>query len=125
MKIFATNIDESFIGSIIKKLLEQIVIENKPSCKGNSFFIVAKKNSEDRINPETRTNKNINLIKNNTNNGQILDEVKHLRHDNNSKNTIIKLFQTSQNLLPINRIKRNLSFHLENMLKTLQLLIKV
>ena len=36
-------------------------------------------------------NKNINLIKNNMNNGQILDEVKHLRDDNNSKNTIIKL----------------------------------
>ena len=36
-------------------------------------------------------NKNMNLIKNNMNNGQILDEVKHLRDDNNSKNTIIKL----------------------------------
>ena len=33
-------------------------------------------------------NKNINLIKNNMNNGQILDDVKHLRDDNNSKNTI-------------------------------------
>ena len=36
-------------------------------------------------------NKNINLIKNNMNNDQILDEVKHLRDDNNSKNTTIKL----------------------------------
>ena len=35
--------------------------------------------------------KNINLIKNNMNNGQVLDEVKHLRDDSNSKNTIIKL----------------------------------
>ena len=35
--------------------------------------------------------KNINLIKNNMNNGQILDGVKHLRDNNNSKNTIIKL----------------------------------
>ena len=45
-------------------------------------------------------NKNINLIKNNMNNGQILDDVKHLRDDNNSKNTIFflhirfTLFQT-------------------------------
>ena len=36
-------------------------------------------------------NNNINLIKNNMNNGQILDEVKHLRDDNNSKNIINKL----------------------------------
>ena len=36
-------------------------------------------------------NKNINLIKSNMNNEQTLDEVKHLRDDNNSKNTIIKL----------------------------------
>ena len=36
-------------------------------------------------------NKNINLIKNNMNNGQVLDEVKHLRDDSNPKNTIIKL----------------------------------
>ena len=36
-------------------------------------------------------NKNINLIKNNMNNGKILDEVEYLRDDNNSKNTIIKL----------------------------------
>ena len=148
IKDFATNIDESLIESIIKKLLDQNVLENKPSCKGNSFFIVAKGNSEDRMNPEVLTsqtpmpqipelcdtpqirkkensigetytkhskitltnltaefmplktflidelysaNKNINLIKNNINNGQILDQVKHLRDDNNSKNTIIKL----------------------------------
>ena len=36
-------------------------------------------------------NKNINLIKSNMNNEQTIDEVKHLRDDNNSKNTIIKL----------------------------------
>lgn len=36
-------------------------------------------------------NKNINLIKKNMNNCQILDEVKHLRDNNNSKNAIIKL----------------------------------
>ena len=36
-------------------------------------------------------NKNINLIKSNMNNEQTLDEVKHLRDDNNSKNTIIRL----------------------------------
>lgn len=29
--------------------------------------------------------KNTNLIKNSTNDGQILDEVKHVRDDNNSK----------------------------------------
>ena len=36
-------------------------------------------------------NNNVNLIKNNMNNGQILDEVKHLRDNNNSKNIVIKL----------------------------------
>ena len=55
IKDFATNIDESLIESIIKKLLDQNVLENKPSCKGNSFFIVAKGNSEDRMNPEVLT----------------------------------------------------------------------
>ena len=34
-------------------------------------------------------NKNINLLENNMNNGQILDEVKHLRDDNNSKNKLL------------------------------------
>ena len=147
IKNVPTNIDESLIESIIQKLADQNVLENKPSCKGNSFFIVAKKNSEDRVNTEVVTsethmpqipelcdtpqirkdknsigetytkhkvialtslttgfmalktflidelhsaNKNINLIKNNMSNGQILDEVKHLRDDNNSKNNIIK-----------------------------------
>ena len=50
IQIFATNIDESFIERIIKELLDQSVIENKPSCNGNSFFIAAKENSEDRMN---------------------------------------------------------------------------
>ena len=40
-------------------------------------------------------NKNRNLNKNNINNGQILDEVKQLRDDSNSKNTIIKLLTES------------------------------
>ena len=31
IKIFATNIDESFVESIIKKLVDQNVLENKPS----------------------------------------------------------------------------------------------
>ena len=55
IKNFATNIDETFIESSIKKLLDQNILENKPSCKGNSFFIVAKENSEDRMNPEVLT----------------------------------------------------------------------
>ena len=46
-------------------------------------------------------NKNINLIKNNMNDGQILDEVKHLRDDNNSKNTLIKLI--TENILDITK----------------------
>ena len=148
IKNVPTNIDQSLIESIIQKLVDQNALENKPSCKVNSFFIVAKKNSEDRVNTEVVTsethmpqipelcdtpqirkdknsigetytkhkvitltsqttgfmalktflidelhsvNKNINLIKNNMNNGQILGEVKHLRDDNNSKNNIIKL----------------------------------
>ena len=44
-----------------------------------------------RIDEMHYVNKNINLIKSNMNNEQTLDEVKHLRDDNNSKNTIIKL----------------------------------
>ena len=52
---FATNIDESFIEKIIKKLLDQNLLENMLSCKGNSFFIVPKENSEDRMNPEVLT----------------------------------------------------------------------
>ena len=63
-------------------------------------------------------NKNKNLIKNNMNNGQIFDEVKHLRDNKKLKNAITKMFQTSQNLLATNRTKRNLLFQLENMLKT-------
>ena len=51
IKIFTTNIDESFIESIIKKLLHQNVLENKPTSKGNSF-IVAKENSEDKMTPK-------------------------------------------------------------------------
>ena len=51
------------------------------------------------------------------NNGQILDEVKHRRDDSNSKQHLTEIFQTSQNLLATNRIKRNLLFHLKNMLK--------
>ena len=49
--------------------------------------------------------KNINLIKNNMNNGQILDGVKHLRDDNNSKNTIIKLL--TGNISDITKSFRN------------------
>ena len=41
--------------SLIQKLVDQNVLENNPSCKGNSFFIIAKKNSEDRMNPEVLT----------------------------------------------------------------------
>ena len=52
---FATNIDEIFIESSIKKLLYQNILENKASCKENSFFIVATENSEDRMNPEVLT----------------------------------------------------------------------
>ena len=51
-KNFATNINESFIENIIKKLLDQNILENKPPCQGKSFFTVANKNSEDAINPE-------------------------------------------------------------------------
>ena len=157
IKNVPTNIDESLIESIIQKLVDQNALENKPSCKVNSFFIVAKKNSEDRVNTEVVTsethmpqvpklcdtpqirkdensigetytkhkvitltsqttgfmaletllidelhsvNKNINLIKKNMNNGQILDEVKHLRDDNNSKNNIKLL---TENILDITK----------------------
>ena len=130
-----------------KKLLNQNVLENKPSCKPSSFCYVAIKNSEDGMNPEVissqtlipqmqnlcntpqirnevnstektdtkhnkitltnltiefvalktfmidelhSVNKNINLIKNNTNNNQILDEVKHLRDNNNTSLQLLK-----------------------------------
>ena len=46
---------QSLIECIIKKLLDQNVLENKPPCKGNSYFIVAKKNSEGRMNPKVFT----------------------------------------------------------------------
>ena len=60
-------------------------------------------------------NKNINLIKNNMNDGQILDEVKHLRDDNNSKNTLIRLI--TENILDLTKSfskkpnQGNLLFH--------------
>ena len=55
IKNFSLNIDESFIENIIKKLLDQNVLENKPSCKGNSFFIGAKENLEDTMNHKMLT----------------------------------------------------------------------
>ena len=54
VKNFAANIDESFIGHI-KKLLDQNILEKKPFCKGNSFSIVAKENSENRMSSEVLT----------------------------------------------------------------------
>ena len=33
-------------------MLDPNVLENNPSCRGNSFFIIANKDSEDRMNPE-------------------------------------------------------------------------
>ena len=68
IKIFATNIDESFIEGIIKKLLDQNISENKSSCKGNSFFIVAKKNLEDKMNPEVQNTyvSNIRIMRHST-----------------------------------------------------------
>ena len=75
------------------------------------------------INELHSVNKNINLSKNNINNDQILDEVKHLRDDNNSQYTIIKLFtenisDTTKSF--INKRNQEKPFTLpKNMLKTL------
>ena len=44
-KNFAANVEEELIESIIIELLDHNIIENKPTAKGNSYFIRKKKNT--------------------------------------------------------------------------------
>ena len=56
IKSFTTNTDESVINWMYhQKTTRSKLLENKPPCKGNSYFIVPKKNSEGRMNPKVLT----------------------------------------------------------------------
>ena len=43
-KNFATNADEIYVNNIIQVLLDQNKIRNKPTSKGNSYFIIETSN---------------------------------------------------------------------------------
>ena len=43
LKNFATNFDGNFIKCCIKNLLHKNILKNKPTPKGNSYFIVEEK----------------------------------------------------------------------------------
>ena len=43
-KNFATNADEIYVNNIIQVLLDQNKIRNKPTSKGNSYFIIEANN---------------------------------------------------------------------------------
>ena len=43
-KHFATNTDEMYVNNITQVLLDQNKIRNKPTSKGNSYFIIEANN---------------------------------------------------------------------------------
>ena len=60
LKHFATNVDGNFIKCCIKNLLHKNILKNKPTPKGNSYFIVEEKFLTDYKQTDFNNNNNNN-----------------------------------------------------------------
>ena len=49
IKNYTTNVDPSIIDQVIQNLLDQDLIENRPTAKGNSYFIKSNNNDTDTV----------------------------------------------------------------------------
>ena len=49
IKDCATNVDRSIIDHVIQNLLDQDLIENRPTAKGDSYFIKSNNNDTDTV----------------------------------------------------------------------------
>ena len=53
-KSFATNADEDYIITLIESLIDDNILENRPSAKGNSYFIIESSTMESVEDPCNR-----------------------------------------------------------------------